>query len=259
MNAFFIVPTSVKGAVQTLFATHPPMEKRIERLSRSSRRSSRAPPPQLAARGLPRRPARRQEQAQGRRAGPAVRHDDRVRARCRPARDMKSTGGAGHRLPAARHGRLRADPQGRRGAAARHRRGDRVHARVRRRRVRLPLDHPARPRLRRPRGVAEHALDRAPGRRLRRPPAGRGVLVRGAKAKRVHFIYNFKRGAFYPFVPAPGDKQRDSERELRLKAQLDKRAAVRAGAHALVPAVGDPALVADRWSPVVGLRHATSG
>jgi heat shock protein HtpX len=32
MNAFFIVPTSVKGAVQTLFATHPPTEKRIERL-----------------------------------------------------------------------------------------------------------------------------------------------------------------------------------------------------------------------------------
>ena len=32
MNAFFIVPTSVKGALQTLFATHPPMEKRIERL-----------------------------------------------------------------------------------------------------------------------------------------------------------------------------------------------------------------------------------
>jgi heat shock protein HtpX len=32
MNAFFIVPTSVKGTLQTLFATHPPMEKRIERL-----------------------------------------------------------------------------------------------------------------------------------------------------------------------------------------------------------------------------------
>jgi heat shock protein HtpX len=32
MNAFFIVPTSVKGAIQTTFATHPPMEKRIERL-----------------------------------------------------------------------------------------------------------------------------------------------------------------------------------------------------------------------------------
>jgi hypothetical protein len=35
----------------------------------------------------------------------------------------------------------------------------------------------------------------------------------------LHFIYNFKRGTFYPFVPE-GGKERDSERELRLKAQL---------------------------------------
>jgi hypothetical protein len=40
------------------------------------------------------------------------------------------------------------------------------------------------------------------------------------KGKPVYFIYNFKRGAYYPFVPAPGDKARDSERELRLKAQV---------------------------------------
>jgi heat shock protein HtpX len=32
LNAFFIVPTGVRSAVQTLFSTHPPMEKRIERL-----------------------------------------------------------------------------------------------------------------------------------------------------------------------------------------------------------------------------------
>ena len=32
MNAFFIVPTSVKSAVQTIFSSHPPMEKRISRL-----------------------------------------------------------------------------------------------------------------------------------------------------------------------------------------------------------------------------------
>jgi hypothetical protein len=38
--------------------------------------------------------------------------------------------------------------------------------------------------------------------------------------KPVYLIYNYKRGGFYPFVPAPGDKQRNSERELRLKAQL---------------------------------------
>jgi heat shock protein HtpX len=32
MNAFFIVPASVKGSIKTLFATHPPMEKRIAHL-----------------------------------------------------------------------------------------------------------------------------------------------------------------------------------------------------------------------------------
>ena len=32
MNAFFIVPTSVKKSVSTLFMTHPPMEARIARL-----------------------------------------------------------------------------------------------------------------------------------------------------------------------------------------------------------------------------------
>ncbi len=36
----------------------------------------------------------------------------------------------------------------------------------------------------------------------------------------VYWIYNYKRGAFYPFVPAAGDKARDNERELRLRAQL---------------------------------------
>ncbi len=35
----------------------------------------------------------------------------------------------------------------------------------------------------------------------------------------LYLIYNFKRGTFYPFVPA-GEKSRDTERELRLKAQI---------------------------------------
>jgi hypothetical protein len=38
--------------------------------------------------------------------------------------------------------------------------------------------------------------------------------------KPVYFIYNFKRGAYYPFVPAPGEQQRNSEREFQFKAQL---------------------------------------
>jgi hypothetical protein len=36
----------------------------------------------------------------------------------------------------------------------------------------------------------------------------------------LYLIYNFKRGAFYPFVPAAGDQRRDNERELVLQAQL---------------------------------------
>jgi len=36
----------------------------------------------------------------------------------------------------------------------------------------------------------------------------------------INFIYNYKRGSWYPFVPAPGDKQRNTERELQLKAQI---------------------------------------
>ena len=37
LNAFFIVPASVKGSIKTLFATHPPLEKRIERLQQLER------------------------------------------------------------------------------------------------------------------------------------------------------------------------------------------------------------------------------
>src|SRR3712207_6547640 len=36
----------------------------------------------------------------------------------------------------------------------------------------------------------------------------------------VFFIYNVKRGSWYPFVPAPGEQQRNTERELQLKAAL---------------------------------------
>jgi heat shock protein HtpX len=41
MNAFFIVPTNVKASISELFATHPPMEKRIARLAAISREMGR--------------------------------------------------------------------------------------------------------------------------------------------------------------------------------------------------------------------------
>jgi hypothetical protein len=36
----------------------------------------------------------------------------------------------------------------------------------------------------------------------------------------VYFIYNYKRGTWYPFVPAGGAQQRSTERELQTKAQI---------------------------------------
>ncbi|MGH2942981.1 MAG: PspA-associated protein PspAB [Solirubrobacteraceae bacterium] len=48
-----------------------------------------------------------------------------------------------------------------------------------------------------------------------------------SKGRRVYFIYNYKRGYWYPFVPAGGpgadaDRQaRDGERELQIKAIID--------------------------------------
>ena len=63
--------------------------------------------------------------------------------------------------------------------------------------------------------------------------------LRDNKGKSVYWIYNYKRGGFYPFVPAGGAQQRDSERELRLKAQI--------GADLPV----EPEL--ERWFPLWGI------
>jgi hypothetical protein len=62
---------------------------------------------------------------------------------------------------------------------------------------------------------------------------------RDNKDRPLYWIYNYKRGAFYPFVPAAGSQQRDNERELRLKAQI--------GADLPV----EPEL--ERWFPLWGI------
>lgn len=40
--------------------------------------------------------------------------------------------------------------------------------------------------------------------------------------KKVYWIYGFKRGAFWPFVPTGEEKERDNAEELELKAKLEK-------------------------------------
>ena len=43
----------------------------------------------------------------------------------------------------------------------------------------------------------------------------------GFDEKRVYWIYGFKRGAFWPFVPKGDGKERDNAAELELKAKLE--------------------------------------
>mgnify|MGYP001244476544 CR=1 FL=1 len=59
-----------------------------------------------------------------------------------------------------------------------------------------------------------------------------------AAGRPLYFIYNYKRGAFYPFVPS-GDHARDSEAELRLKAQVGRELPL------------EPEL--ERWFPLWGI------
>jgi hypothetical protein len=60
-----------------------------------------------------------------------------------------------------------------------------------------------------------------------------------ARGRPLYWIYNYKRGAFYPFVPA-GDHARDNERELRLKAQVGAELPVEAELERWFPLWGIP-------------------
>ena len=44
----------------------------------------------------------------------------------------------------------------------------------------------------------------------------------GFDEKRVYWIYSFKRGTFWPFVPTGKEQERDNATELELKAKLEK-------------------------------------
>jgi len=63
---------------------------------------------------------------------------------------------------------------------------------------------------------------------------------RDAQDRRVYWIYNYKRGAYYPFVPAGGEQRRDTERELRLKAQIGAELPIEAELERWFPLWGIP-------------------
>jgi hypothetical protein len=58
-------------------------------------------------------------------------------------------------------------------------------------------------------------------------------------SRKLYFIYNYKRGYWYPFVPAPAGNERATERELQLKAQMAQELPI------------EPEL--ERWFPLWGI------
>jgi hypothetical protein len=61
-----------------------------------------------------------------------------------------------------------------------------------------------------------------------------------AQKRPIYFIYNYKRGYWYPFVPdSSGEQQRSTERELQLKAQIGSELPI------------EPEL--ERWFPLWGI------
>jgi hypothetical protein len=61
-----------------------------------------------------------------------------------------------------------------------------------------------------------------------------------AQKRRIYFIYNYKRGYWYPFVPVAGSSnERSTERELQLKAQMASELPI------------EPEL--ERWFPLWGI------
>ena len=60
------------------------------------------------------------------------------------------------------------------------------------------------------------------------------------RGRKLYWIYNYKRGTFYPFVPAGGQEQRDTEREFVLKAQIGVELPVEAELNRWFPLWGIP-------------------
>ena len=54
------------------------------------------------------------------------------------------------------------------------------------------------------------------------PQRSASTVANGGGGKPVYWIYGFKTGTFWPFVPTGEKQQRDNARELELKAKLEK-------------------------------------
>ena len=65
------------------------------------------------------------------------------------------------------------------------------------------------------------------------------VFAFEGQRRKIYFIYNYKRGTWYPFVPA-GDGARSVERELQIKARVERELPIEADLERWFPLWGIP-------------------
>ena len=215
MNAFFIVPAGVKNSVRSLFATHPPMEKRIERLVELETQLQR---PASAVGFLDALLGGKDKKLKA----PAP---DRLFAMTTAQITLETSLAMKHRgvagivfqpLGTGDFGQIVRDTEGLLRSSAKDTGSELKTADDEFGYRWLILHDPDFDDLVVSLNMVSTELQGGGyGDRLLC-----AVFAFEEEGKPVYFIYNFKRGAWYPFVPTGSGQARDSERELRLKAQL---------------------------------------
>ena len=251
MSAFFIIPARTKKSLMNIFADHPPLEQRLAALERLESQLQGTTGPRASRRhagGPARHPHGPPRRSQGPGARPPVRDLHRLHRAAGRTPD-RSRRRRRDRLPGARHERVRSD------ARAKWKKSSRPPAAIPARRVSTQDDSYGYRWmvLRNPDG-APSVEDLAVGINAVSgsiETAGHGERLlcavfafADAQKRAVYFIYNYKRGFWYPFVPerrrAP--TQRSTERELQLKAQMSSELPI------------EPEL--ERWFPLWGSRSS---
>ena len=227
------LPARRGKSLVSLFSTHPPMEKRIARLPRLEAQlqgGARAASPRSRMGFLDALLGRRKTQ------GPApdrlfaittayVDARDRARHHARAARRRSSSS----RWPPATSSRSSRDIE----ELVRGTGEETGTRRDPRRRVRLPLDVLARPRRRGPRRRRSTRSATRSQSAATATACSRAVFAfEDATGQPLYLIYNYKRGTWYPFVPAPGEQaarhraraadQGDLGAELPIEPELER-------------------------------------
>ena len=245
MNAFFIIPASVKKASNELFMDAPAAGEAPGRARRDRARDG-PPGRRSRGRGAPRRSLRAKKLKDP--ARERLFAISTARITLETELDLKPAGVGGRLLQVALGRRVRARRERAPAAARRGRRES--GSKIERQTDELGFewlvvrDGDFEDLVTTVHLVAQELQARGFG----APAARRGLPASRARARRgaSYWIYGFKRGAFWPFVPTGEDKERDNAEELELKAKLEQELPIEPDLIALVRALRRAGLTRSR-------------